>query len=48
MDKQEAKPAELDESTLHKLQSFEEALCDSTGSNIVLVAYQAKTEKSEK
>lgn len=40
-------PAQLDEHALHKLQDFEQSLHDTTGKDVIIIAYQAEDSKQE-
>lgn len=42
MDSRKLVPAQLDENSLNQLQNFEQTLHDSTGQEIIIVAYQAE------
>lgn len=42
MDNKKLVPAQLDENSLNQLQHFEQTLHDTTGQEIIIVAYQAE------
>lgn len=46
MDQKHFIPAHLDENELHKLQVLEETLHESTGQDVIIVAYQVDNQQN--
>lgn len=45
MDPKQLIPAQLDEQALHKLQDFEQTLHDTTGHDVIIIAYQGNDQQ---